>query len=150
MELLMDEVCGYIHNYFPAKPGGIHRGTFTIRDGMLTVDFLQPNQYFRVIGSVFNDGVWMYQSGDMVDETFTGAIWAMNVPPAFIALLQEIEQWVDKYGGADSVNMSPFNAESFNNYSYTKSGVARSNASSGGPTTWDTVYGSRLVRWKKL
>lgn len=152
METVLDEVCGYLKNYFLIKPGGIHRGTFTVTGGTLSADFLQDGQYFRVRNSVFNDGVYKYPASDMVDETFTGEVWAMGVPPAFIALLDEIEAWEEKYGGADSVNMSPFSSESFNNYSYTKRSGGSGNSSSSGdaPATWMDVYGSKLVRWKKI
>lgn len=151
MEKTLDELCGYINNYFETKPGGIHRGTFAVEDGSLSVDFLQSGQYFRIKGSVFNDGVYTYPANDLVDETFVGEVWAMAVPPAVIALCLEIQKWEDKYGGVDSVNMSPFSSESFNNYSYTKGGSNRSNSTSGSSsTTWQDVFGSRLTRWRKL
>jgi len=151
METLMDEVCAYINNWFPAKPVGKHRGTWIVEGGNISADFLQENQYFRIVGSVFNDGVWKYPAADMTDEVFSGEIWAMKVPPAFMALLSEIEGWNAKYGGADSVNMSPYSAESFNNYSYSKSGASRRNSGgSGSPTLWQDVYGARLIRWRKI
>ena len=151
MEILMDEVCGYLHNYFVNKHVGIRRGKFTIENGSIELPLLD-GQYFRVKGSVFNDGVWRYPADDMADETFTGEVWAMSVPPALIALLPEIEAWDEKYGGADSVNYSPYASESFNNYSYSKrsSGNANSMNSSDTPMTWKDAYAPRLRRWRKL
>lgn len=151
MEKMMDEVCGYINNFFVMKPSGKHRGTFTVEGGSLSVDFLQDGQYFRVVGSVFNDGVYLYPASDMVDESFTGEVWAMAVPPAVIALCLEIQTWDDKYGGVNSVNMSPFSSESFNNYSYSKATSNRGDgASSSSSVGWRDVFGNRLTRWRKL
>lgn len=151
METLIDEVCGYIHNYFPEKPDGVHRGIFNISDGVIDADFLQENQYFRVKGSIFNDGVHKYPTNSMEDEEFMGEVWAMRLPKAFLDLISEIEAWNAKYGGINSPNYSPFVSESFNNYSYSKG--SRSNGSSnssGSPMTWQDVFASRLRRWRRL
>ena len=151
MELLLDELCGYLNNYFLVKPNGIHRGQFEIDGNGLVCDFLQEGQYFRVKNSVFNNGVYKYQSDDMVPEIFTGEVWAMAVPPAVIALLSEIQAWNEKYGGVNSTNYSPFVSESFNNYSYSKGGRANSTSSSSGtPMTWKEVFADRLARWRKI
>ena len=120
MEQIIDEVCAYLNNWFVEKPSGIHAGDYTITGGAIDCDFLQANQYFRVVGSVFNDGVWKYPASQMTNEEFAGEVWAMALPPAFIALIADITAWQTAYGGASSPNMSPYSAESFNNYSYTK------------------------------
>jgi hypothetical protein len=62
---MLTELCAYLRNYFLAdnlNPDKyIHHGTFTVAGGqMQALSFLVPGQYFRVIGSVFNDGVWQY------------------------------------------------------------------------------------------
>lgn len=151
MEILMDEICGYLNNWFLVKPNGIHRGTFEISEGSIDCDFLQENQYFRIVNSVFNNGVHKYPSSDLSDEEFTGEIWAMAVPPAVIALMSEIQAWNETYGSANSVNMSPFTSESFNNYSYSKrSGASGSGSSSSAPMTWKDAFGARLARWRKI
>lgn len=150
METTLDEVCGYIKNFF-VMPNGIHRGKFTISGKSMELDFLQNGQYFRIVGSVFNDGVWKYPASDLSDEQFTGEIWAMAVPPAVIALLADIDEWNSKYGTANSVNMSPFSSESFNNYSYSKGTRGSGNGQSGSsPLSWKDVYGQKLTRWRKL
>lgn len=149
METMLDEVCGYLNNWFVKE---VRKGEFTFTAEGFDADFLQQNQYFRVVGSVFNDGVYAYPASEMIEETFTGEIWAMAVPPAVIALTHDIEEWQEKYGSASSVNMSPFSSESFNNYSYTKaSGGNRGNqSSSSAPLTWKDVYGTKLTRWRRL
>ena len=151
MESLMDEICGYIHNYFVVKPDGVHRGKYTISNGSIDCPFLQANQYFRIKGSVFNNGVHVYPANDLTDEEFTGEIWAMAVPQAVIALASEIEAWNAKYGGINSPNYSPFVSESFNNYSYSKgSRYNGGGSSSGAPMTWQDAFASRLSRWRRL
>lgn len=150
---MLDEVCGYINNFFVTKPNGKHRGKFAIENGSLSVDFLQENQYFRIVGSTFNDGVYKFPANGLINETFVGEVWAMAVPPAVIALIKDISDWNEKYGTINSVNMSPFTSESFNNYSYTK-GTSNRNAGSGGsnstPISWREMFGDRLNRWRKL
>ena len=137
---MLEQILDYIHNYFIKE---VYRGTFVIESGSINLDFLQNGQYFKVVGSVFNDGVHKYPDDELTDETFTGEIWAMAVPPSVIALSVEIQDWVTKYG--ETTN-SPFNSESFGGYSYTKGGTG--NGDNAG--TWQGVFGSRLSRWKKI
>ena len=142
---MLEQIMDFIHNYFVKE---YHRGVFKIEDGQLKdVDFLQTGQYYKIVGSVFNDKVHQYFSDDLHDEVFEGQIWAMAVPPTFIALAEEIEKWVDQYG---AIVNSPYSSESFGGYSYQKaSGTgAKGNALPG--TTWQSVFGSRLNHWRKI
>ena len=89
---MLTEICAEIRNYFEV-PNGRHFGTFTISGGSIApLDFLQEGQYFRIVGSVFNDGVYQYPA-KLKDEVFEGAVWAMAVPPTLIALSAEIEEY---------------------------------------------------------
>lgn len=127
-----------------------------ISDGSLTSPDWEINildgQYFRIVGSVFNDGV--HQKGDedaLHDETFSGSVWAMAVPPAVIALAEDIQAWQDKYGGVDGIAMSPYSSESFGGYSYSKaSGGSWNSDSDSGAVTWQSVFADRLNRWRKI
>lgn len=148
MELILSEVCEYLNNYFWEKK---IQGTFTIINGFISIDGLKDGQYFRILGSTFNDGVHKYPitaSTKLVDETFKGEVWAMAVPSTVIATASEIKEWQTKYGSFDSEAMSPFNSESFAGYSYSKSGSG--NANSGSNNTWQDVYGGRLNKYRKL
>ena len=124
-------------------------GDFKVEDGVLmslTVEDMgiQTGQYYRIVGSVFNDGVYKHGSETLVDETFNGAVWLMAVPKDVIQLSLEIADWQSKYGGSESENMSPFQSESFNGYSYSK-------VSSGSSVpTWQSVYADRLRRYRKI
>ena len=134
---MLTEICAEIRNYFVRE---IHHGTFSISDGAIEpLDFLQEGQYFRIVGSVFNDGVYQYPSSDLVDETFDGAVWAMSVPPSFIALASEIKTWQDKDG-----KPSAYTSESFVNYSYTKATNAK-----GQVATWKEVFAPQLNQYRR-
>ena len=139
--VILTEICAEIRNYFEV-PNGRHFGTFTISGGSIApLDFLQEGQYFRIVGSVFNDGVYQYPATSLTDEVFEGAVWAMAVPPTLIALSAEIEE----YNKSDAGNASPFTSESFGGYAYTKATDA-----SGAPIGWQKAFASRLNRWRKL
>lgn len=141
---MLTELCQELRNWFVLNK---YFGTFTIEDGELDVPdgLLQDGQYYRIIGSVFNDGVHQYPDG-LVDEVFKGAIWAMAVPPSVIDLSERISAWVNQYG--DSVS-SPYQSESFGGYSYTKAGSGQGNANSNNPT-WQSIFASELNRWRKI
>jgi hypothetical protein len=145
MELILTEVCDYLNNYFWEKK---IVGKFSIEDGSVTIPALKNGQYFRIIGSTFNDGVHLYPATDLHDEEFEGTIEAMAIPAVVIAIASDIKDWQTKYGGANSAAMSPFNSESFNGYSYSKSGSG--NANSGSNVTWQDVFGGRLNKYRKL
>ena len=147
MSQLIYEICQEIKNYFIDPEKDIHTGTFTISNGELTgVDFLLDGQYFRVVGSYLNDGVYKYPAHDLNDETFDGAVWAMRLTPAFIALAAEIGAW--EADNAETLS-SPFQSESFGGYSYSLKSGGSSDADAGS-LTWRTQFGSRLNKWRRL
>ena len=138
---MLTEICAELRNYFEV-PNGRHFGKFEISGGSIApLDFLQEGQYFRIIGSVFNDGVHQYPAADLTDEVFHGAVWAMAVPPTLIALSAEIEEY-NKSAGKPSV----YTSESYpNGYSYT-----RATDANGVPLSWQKAFASRLSKWRKL
>ena len=142
----LTELCQELRNWFERDK---FFGTFTIENGAINVPdgSLQNGQFFRVIGSVFNDGVHKYGVDELTDEVFRGAIWAMAVPPAVIDLSERISEWETKYG--DSVS-SPYSSESFGGYSYTKANSGRGNAGSGSNPTWQSTFAGELNRWRKI
>lgn len=141
MAVTVGEVCAEVHNYF-VDAKDIHSENFTISGGVITPsDFLQPDQYFRIEHSVFNDGVWQNKASVLANlkpETFVGYIWAMRIPPDFLAICKYISDWDDEYGGVKSSNMSPYQSESYaGQYSYSK-GYGGNNVSTVG-TGWQSV-----------
>lgn len=138
---MLEQVLMHLKNWF-LVPGGIHEGTYTIEDGGITLPFLANGQYFRICGSVFNDGLHQYPAGDLKTETFDGTVWALAVPQAVIELAAEIEEWQKKNGEAAS---GIYQSESFGGYQYSKQ-----TASDGGQLTVWSVFRKRLNQWRKL
>lgn len=137
---MLTEVCAEIRNYFVSD---IHNGTFEIVGGKITpLDFIQENQYFRIVGSVFNDGVYK-NTADLVltDEIFSGSVWAMAVPPSVVALAEEIK----KYNESDEAKPSAYTSESFGGYSYSKA-----TDENGAPMGWKKVFANRLNKYRRI
>lgn len=160
---MLSEVCHEINNWFCVKK---FFGSVRIIDGKIdfensdlhdengrslrdyeadNIPVLQNGQYFRIVGSVFNDGVHRNVSHDLTDETYNGALWAMAVPPDFLSLVGEIEKFQADYGAALS---SPYSAESFGGYSYQKE--AGGGAEGGESFSWRNAFGARLNKWRKV
>ena len=139
---MLEQVLMNIRNWFSVD-GGIYSGTFTIEDGGITLPFLANGQYFRICGSVFNDGLHQYPEDDLVDETFNGTILALAIPKAVIELADEIGAWQEKNGEASA---SPYQSESFGGYSYSKA----TDAETGGAVTWQSAFKKQLSAWRKI
>ena len=136
---MLEIVLKHLNNWF-LMPDGIHFSMFTVQDGSITLPFLRTGQYFRVVGSVFNDGLYKYPAYNLTDETFDGAVWALAVPKEVVALANEIAEWNEKNGAP-----GPFTSESFGGYSYNKATNA-----SGVAVGWQDVFKSRLNAWRRI
>lgn len=145
---MLGEICAEIKNYFVYK-NDIHIGDWVISDGQISPILDLPTGYIRIVGSRLNDGVHKVSDLNLVDESFHGGIWIMSPPADFISLVKEIEDWQAKNGKADSAAMSPFQSESFGGYSYSKASGRSSSGSSIVPT-WQSVYASRLNRYRRI
>jgi len=150
------EICQECRNYFaPAakkdNKSFIHTGEFTISGINITpLDFIAKGQYFRIVGSAMNDGVYRNDVdglAGLTDETFSGAIWEMAVPKAFIMLCADIDAWRNKNESIDSANLSPYMSESFAGYSYQKGGAT---LGGGNSITWQSQFQKRLNAWRRL
>lgn len=146
---MLTEICAKLNNYF-SKDSDKAFGKFSVSDGKISPPIhLEPGQYYRVCGSIFNDGV--HQDSDvLIDEPeFDGAIWKMRVPADLIEIAQEMAAWNDKYSNVDSPNMSPYSSESFGGYTYSK---AQGYASTGGGMLNNvfSVYDARLAPYRKI
>lgn len=144
------EVCNYLKNWFDRNQPKFF-GNVSIINGALSETYdLKVGQYFRIVGSTLNDGVYQYPITTLTDETFDGAIWGMALPKAFIALLDDIEAWKAKYASVDSVAMSPFTSENVPgvyNYSKNSGGNDTTTDKSG---TWQGAFGARLAPYRKM
>lgn len=159
---MLTELCGYLKNWFTVDRCF---GDFVIADNTITYADgtelpLQDGQYFRIIGSILNDGVFCHtsslvsegseSSSDTLlkDETFNGSVWTMAVPQEVIDIANDIEAWRAKYENIDSQALSPYNSESFGGYSYSKSSGSTADGANG--NSWQSVFGNRLIRYRKI
>lgn len=154
---MLETILSDIHNWFPV-PHAQRAGSFEIVSGTLKADFLLPGQYYRIIGSMFNDGLHRFgydgrmRAGDgaqdvhpkmraLVDETFNGSVIPLAIPYAVIELAHEISEWRASNPDTDKVS------ESFGGYSY-----SRGQSTTNGTTTtggWQAVFGNRLNKWRR-
>lgn len=138
---MLTELCAELRNYF-LVPDGIHLGTFTISGGTIELpEFLHDGQYFRIVGSTLNDGVYRYPASELTDESFAGAVWAMAVPPAVVALADEIKIYAESEAG----KASPYVSESFGGYAY-----QRATGENGLPASWRDVFASRMRPYRRM
>ena len=137
---MLEQLLIHLKNWFVVKDG-IHIGDYTIEGNAITLPFLVSNQYYRIVGSLFNDGLHKYgdTNDTLTDETFTGAIWALAIPKQVQDLATEISTYQEKNPE------SPYESESFGGYSYT-----RGKNSHGNSNSWMDVFRSRLNPWRKL
>lgn len=144
MAISINDFCEEVNNYFEQTR---IFGEFEIADGSIDLNKydIQEGQYIRVVGSVFNDGIYQYPippGNELVDEKFDGAIWVMAVPSSVIAQIEEIDQW--EAMNQSTLN-SPYQSESFGGYSYT---LKTENAEGG--LNWQTHFRRKLDRWRKV
>lgn len=138
---MLEQVLYYLNNWFVSER---HFGTFRIKDGSIDLPFLLAGQYYRIVGSTFNDG--LHRQGEMTelqDEEFVGAIWPLAIPASVISISADIKAWQDK--NKKNVD-SPYTSESFGGYSYTKA----TDSVTGGAITWQSAFRSKLAPWRKL
>lgn len=139
---MLTELCAELRNYFEL-PNGKHFGKFQISQGNLSnIEFLREGQYFRIIGSLFNDGVYQFPALGLRDEEFNGSVWEMALPPALISLSEEIEE----YQKSDAAKLTGYASESFGGYSYQKF----TDGHGGDGSRWQNVFKDRLRKWRKL
>lgn len=132
---MLETVLMYLNNWFVV---GRYDDTYTIEDGGITLPFLVNGQYFRIVGSLFNDGVYQYPA-ELTDETFDGSVWALAIPKALLFTVEEITAWTAKNGDG-----GPYTSESFGGYSYSKA-----TNSKGLAVGWRDVFAAQLSPWKK-
>lgn len=154
---MMTSLCREVRNYFVRSDSDRISGRFSVSGGIVTrldQDGFAPadGQYFRIVGSLYNDGVWQNGSqfsDGMTDEVFDGQVWLMAPPKDFTDLADEIEQWIERFGDAA---LSPYAAESFGGYSYTLRGTSRRNESARDheDASWQTAFKRQLSAYRRI
>lgn len=139
----LTKICAEIRNYF-CKEENRHVGDFKIVGGTITPFFdLKEGQYYRIVGSVYNDGVHLFgDAADILkDEEYHGGLWIMKVPNDFVTLAAEIDDWINKY--SEKIK-APYNSESFGGYSYSKA-----SGKNGGTISWVDAFETRLAAYRR-
>lgn len=99
----------------------IDRGTFTIENERLITDVAYvKGQYIRIVGSFNNDGIYkltdtLYTLTGAEDETWTGAVAGLRIPPDFLKLAEEIKEWHERAKG--NPNYGLLTSENVKNWS---------------------------------
>lgn len=132
---MLEAVLTYLNNWFAQE---IYTGRFSIENGNLSLPNLQVNQKFRIVGSVFNDGLH-YCGERLTDEKFDGAVWALAIPKKIELLAEEIAKWTEKN------QPSAYTSESFGGYSYTRAINAK-----GAAVGWQDAFAAQLAPYRKL
>lgn len=136
---MLETILNHMHNWFPSEK---RRGAFEIVSGALGADFIREGQYYRIIGSVFNDG--LHRMGDiddtLTDEAFDGEVWALAVPKIVVSLAERIREYREKNPESDKLS------ESFGGYSYSRGTDGNGQAAGG----WQAAFRSELNAWKRV
>ena len=133
---MLEAVLTHLNNWFCRE---VYAGTFTVTSGTLALPDLADGQYFRIVGSVFNDGLHQSPAAGLTDETFTGAVWALAVPKSVVTLAEEIKAW-------SAMNqLGAYTSESFSGYSYTRATNAK-----GAAVGWQDAFAAQLAPYRKL
>lgn len=143
---MLTELCQELKNWFVKSENDKHIGIITIENGSISSPsiILNDKQYYRVIGSLYNDGVHQYNNEEdtLIDEEFDGAIWLMYVPNQIIELDEKISKWNTEN---QKIQLNPYKSESFGGYSYTLKSGKNSDTIS-----WQDIFSSELNKWRKI
>lgn len=149
---MLEQVLYHIHNWFERKSASV--SGCEISDGLLPAsisDAMPEGQWYRIQGSMLNDGLHQHIAGDLVDETFDGTITLLAIPKALLSVVDEISDWVDDTREADrAARKGRYQSESFGGYSYSLKGDSRSNSASVGLTGWQAAFAGDLNPWRKM
>lgn len=141
---MLERILRAIKNYYIRE---VWSGDFLINNGALAgVGFLKNGQWFKIEGSMLNDGVYQYPATDLDDEEFSGEVWALAVPKEIVTLSQEVDAWLA--ANADVIK-SPYMSESFGGYSYSKASGGTNASGKTTALTWESVFADRLNQWRK-
>lgn len=134
---VLESVLGSLRNWFEKQE---LTGDYHIVGGSLCLP-LKGGQYFRIVGSTFNDGLHRYPCFELVDEDFHGTVYGLAVPNAVIELAHDVGEWIEEFGAHEK---GPYKSESFGGYSYTKADEK------GGKSGWEAAFKDELNRWRKM
>jgi hypothetical protein len=143
---ILEQVLSHIHNWF--DHGQIGLSGCAISEGRLPASISIPEgAWYRIQGSLFNDGLHKHPADDLTDETFDGTITVCAIPRALLLVVEDIAAWQDANG---KVVDGPYASESFGGYTYSIKSDSGSNSGSGGLSGWRLAFRDRLNPWRKI
>lgn len=112
---MLETILGFLRNDFHTDE--FKESTFEIKDGTISLPFLVEGQYYKIEGSKLNDGVYLYPTEGLLDESFSGRITALAIPRALRDKLPEFEKY-EAWRSEQIAKGGAYTSESFNGYSY--------------------------------
>lgn len=148
----LEDILYHIHNWFereaiPVTGCEIQGGALpaSVTSGMVA------RQWYRIEGSLLNDGLHQHPAADLEDETFDGTVTSLAIPRPLLRVAEEIQDYIDATADARQTALaSPYASESFDGYSYTLKGDLTANSGSQGLAGWQAEFASRLSPWRKM
>ena len=163
----IEALCAETHNYHELERV---INDYAIENGNISLPFLVDGQFFRIVGSKFNDGVYIYtQDYILRDATWEDVLndnkdWSSLTEEEWgnlkhVELIDEefhggiwamrmpraflsLAQEIESYNSSEASKPSPYTSESISgHYSYTKASPSDS--------SWEKVFASKLKRWRK-
>lgn len=145
---ILEQVLYHLHNWFGRA--SISATGCTIADGALPASIassMVEGAWYRIEGSLLNDGLHKHPADDLQDETFDGTITMLAIPKALLLVVEDIGAWQTANG--ETVD-GPYASESFGGYSYTLRNDGSSGAGGGGLSGWRLAFRDRLNPWRKI
>jgi len=142
---ILEQVLNHIHNWFVYDQMDVR---CAIEGGSLPASVSIPEgAWYRIQGSLFNDGLHQHPADDLTDETFDGTVTTCAIPKALLLVVDDIAAWQEANGRAVD---GPYASESFDGYSYTLKSDSGANSGSGGLSGWRLAFRDRLNPWRKI
>lgn len=141
---VLEQILWHIHNWF--ERDSIQVTGCTVSGGRLPAS-IPDGAWYRIEGSLMNDGLHRHPDAGLYDETFDGTITICAIPNAVLDLAEEVGEWMSRYDAASKEALSrPYQSESFGGYTYS----LRSDLTGGGSSGWQDVFSDRLNDWRKV
>lgn len=148
----LEDILYHIHNWFV-------RGTMPVRacsisEGSLpasVTSHLLDGQWYRIRGSILNDGLHQHPDTSLSDEVFDGWIDSLAIPKALMNVAERIQEYIDLTRDARETALSAkYASESFDGYSRSIRTDLTSQGGSGGLTGWKAEFVADLNPWRKM
>lgn len=134
MNVTIPEVMRHVRSYFAS---GSITESWTIADGHLTPDLYFPGEWIAITGPDAPCGVYQLDENcalpGVPDAAWTGQIFLLNPPAAFLRLCDEIAEWAKAH---PDLTMT---SERFGEYSRTQTSA-----------DWRQVFASALAPYTRM